>query len=66
MHWSWLGFNQGSFTENIQHAIYAVAHICIQREMAMGGGLHRVRERESERGMVIQRDGEEDERDKMS
>lgn len=53
MHWSWLDFNQGRLSENIQRAIYADAHICIQREMAEGGGLHR------ERGM--QRDGEEDE-----
>lgn len=56
MHWSWLDFNQGSFTENIQRAIYAVAHICIQREMAMGGGLHRESEaeREGERHGVTQ------------
>lgn len=49
MHWSWLDFNQGRLSENIQRAIYADAHICIQREMAEGGGLHR--EREGCRGM---------------
>lgn len=49
MLWSWLDFNQRSFGKNIQRAIYALAHICIQREMAEGGGLHRERERESER-----------------
>lgn len=49
MLWSWLDFNQRSFGKNIQRAIYALAHICIQREMAKGGeegGLHRERERE--------------------
>lgn len=47
MHWSWLGFNQASFTENIRSAIYAVAHICIQRERAKGA----YTEREGYRGM---------------
>lgn len=54
MHWSWLDFNQGSFSENIQRAIYALAHICIQREMAEGGWA-------AQREGGIQRDGEEDE-----
>lgn len=42
-----------------------MAHICIQREMAKGGGC-KDREKERERWMVLQRDGEEDETDKMS
>ena len=49
MHWSWLDFNQeGASVKNIQRAIYAAAHICIQREMAEGRGLHRERDGDTE------------------